>query len=265
MWRQSDKAMPWLRAGRPAVRGGRRRRSAGPRGPELVAAGVLALLLSIASEARADAPVQQRASRLDYALELEPHALLSIADPRREYSSVAWGLGLRLSVPVADHGFIPTANDSVAFGFGVGWVRYEAESCPGMWAPTCTRTVPGVTPPDGAAGGAVPICVETGGVVLGSSMDAHYFYLPIALQYDFWLPNRLSLFLEAGVIPFVADPSEGAERIGVHPSFALGLRGRFSKRTTLTLRLGYPTLSLGLSFLPPKRSRERPRPPPAAR
>jgi hypothetical protein len=69
------------------------------------------------------------------------------------------------------------------------------------------------------------------------------FWAPVGVQWNFFLTRKVSVFPEAG---FVLH----ADRGGVVPDFfaAAGLRYHFADRTALTFRVGYPFVSVGLSF-----------------
>ncbi len=240
-----------------------RQRSAGNGERDLACVLAAGVALLLATPALAQLDPDPRPGHLDYAIEIESHALVSVVDPRDVYSSEAAGLGLRLSIPVADDGWLPSADDLVAVSLGLDWARYEAEACASWGAPRCTKSVPGVTAPDGFVGGVAPapICVEAVGVADRASVPADYFFLPIAMQWSFWPLESLSIFIEPGMVAYLASPRPGSPDFGVHPSFTLGVRGQFGSRTTLTLRLGYPTLSLGVSIFPPPQRSSSPEAP----
>jgi hypothetical protein len=72
------------------------------------------------------------------------------------------------------------------------------------------------------------------------------FFIPLVMQWSFWLTPHWSVFGEPGV-GFAANPerNQGA----VHPTAYAGARYHFNDTVSLTLRLGYPSLSVGVSFL----------------
>lgn len=71
------------------------------------------------------------------------------------------------------------------------------------------------------------------------------FFIPVAMQWNFWLSTHWSVFGEPG-IGFAANPPGG---VGVvHPVFMIGGRYHFNDKVSLTLRLGYPAFSIGASF-----------------
>jgi hypothetical protein len=79
-----------------------------------------------------------------------------------------------------------------------------------------------------------------------SSIDhVDYFYAPLVMQWSFWLHRRWSVFGEPGVALLV---EQGDVDFAPFVLYAGG-RFHFSERVALTLRVGYPTFSLGISFL----------------
>lgn len=73
---------------------------------------------------------------------------------------------------------------------------------------------------------------------------------PIALQWNFWLTQHWSVFGEPGiVIEFpMSTPNSNAEPIYVAPSLDVGGRYNFNDHITFTVRLGYPTSTIGATF-----------------
>jgi hypothetical protein len=71
------------------------------------------------------------------------------------------------------------------------------------------------------------------------------FFIPVVMQWNFWLSTHWSVFGEPGV-GFAANP-EG-DRDVFHPTAYLGGRYHFNDRVSLTMRIGYPAISIGASF-----------------
>jgi hypothetical protein len=69
--------------------------------------------------------------------------------------------------------------------------------------------------------------------------------LPVGMQWNFWLSNHWSVFGEPG-IAIAANRDRGRDLL--HPSIWVGGRYHFTDRFALTMRLGYPDFSLGVSF-----------------
>jgi hypothetical protein len=69
-------------------------------------------------------------------------------------------------------------------------------------------------------------------------------YVPVVLQWNFWLSTHWSVFGEPG-IAF----GSGGPYSGIFPAFFAGGRFHFTERIALTIRFGYPDLAVGVSFL----------------
>jgi hypothetical protein len=178
--------------------------------------------------ASAQSTIKQPGQRPHYSFEAEPHLLLGAFDPPGWPRGSGFGAGFRGTVELVSNGFVKTINNSVGITFGFDWVRYPY----GDFGGVCTRFTGG---PNGTR-----ICTE----VDGGSSGRDIFYLPVAMQWNFWLARRWSVFGEPGLLPYVHDG-----RLGISPiAFYAGGRFHFSDQISLTLRIGYPTLSLGASF-----------------
>jgi hypothetical protein len=81
------------------------------------------------------------------------------------------------------------------------------------------------------------------GIGVGADWSKDHFRLPIVMQWNFWLSRNWSVFGEpGGLIDF-------GKKTRPHPAFYAGGRFHFSDRITLTMRVGHPTASVGVSFL----------------
>lgn len=164
-----------------------------------------------------------------YSFEAEPHLALGLLDPPGFGAGTGLGFGLRGTVKLLDRGFIPQLNDSVGLGFGLDYVRYDGWQGP---RGACLEFVPG---PSG-----VPICVRT------SAIDhINYFYVPVVMQWNFWLHRQWSVFGEPGLGLHFEDGQFELDPF----IFYAGGRFHVSDRITLTMRIGYPTFTFGASFL----------------
>ncbi len=67
--------------------------------------------------------------------------------------------------------------------------------------------------------------------------------LPAVMQWNFWLSTHWAVFGEPGVALGFGN------RDFIIPTFAVGGRYHFSEHIALTMRLGYPYASVGVSFL----------------
>lgn len=72
------------------------------------------------------------------------------------------------------------------------------------------------------------------------------FYIPVALQWNFWLSRNWSVFGEPGV----SFSLGGGKKVDLlDPLIMGGARLHLGDTVALTLRAGYPAVSVGVSFL----------------
>jgi hypothetical protein len=179
--------------------------------------------------ANAQSIIRQPSQHPRYYFEAEPHLAFGLLDPPGFGGGTGLGFGFRGTVQLLDQGFIPKLNDSVGIGFGLDYLRYDGWQGP---RGVCAQFAPGP--------GGVPICVRT------TALDhVNYFYVPVVMQWSFWLHRQWSVFGEPGAgLHFEDGQLEFDPFI-----FYAGGRFHLSERITLTLRIGYPTLTFGASFL----------------
>jgi hypothetical protein len=196
----------------------------------LVAVLFLVCAASFCRTARAQSTIKQLGARTAYYFEAEPHLAFGLFDPPGFGGGTGVGGGFRGTLELVKDGFIPKLNDSVGLGFGVDYLRYDGWQGP---RGACEQFVPG---PSG-----VPICVRA------SSSIGHvdYFYLPVVMQWNFWLHRKWSVFGEPGLSLYFQDGDLELEPF----VFFAGGRYHITDRIALTMRLGYPTFTLGISFL----------------
>jgi hypothetical protein len=200
---------------------------------KLVLAVVVVLAVSLlARPAAAQSIIKNPGDHPSYNVELEPHFTLGWG---HLYRGGGFGLGGRVGLPIVENGFVPSINNSVAISLGLDWIRYS--DCYYYHRVANARTAYGC--------------------------GASYFVFPVAMQWNFWLTPRWSVFGEPGlyiyhgvwddycldragnVIPGCGYPT----RTGVDIAFYAGGRFHFNDKVALTMRLGYPTASIGVSFL----------------
>ncbi len=81
------------------------------------------------------------------------------------------------------------------------------------------------------------------GVGLDFATNGH-LVIPVVLQWNFWLSTHWSVFGEPGIAV-----GGGGVNPTVGPALFLGGRSHFSNTVALTLRVGFPELAVGVSFL----------------
>jgi hypothetical protein len=190
-----------------------------------VAAAVVLPGLLASPCARADDTIKRPGDHPNYGVEIEPHGLLDWYLPYNN-SNVGIGLGGRFSIPIVENGFVPSINNSVAISFGVDWVHYDG-------------------------------CYFTG------NCTVDYLHFPVVMQWNFFVARRWSVFGEPGLAiyhsfygncPFTTangfNCGNPPQQTGVEPAFFLGARYHFGDGAALTMRIGYPTFSIGVSFFP---------------
>jgi hypothetical protein len=150
----------------------------------------------------------------EYNLEAEPHLALGFIDPPGPAHGTGVGLGFRGAIEIVDNGFVPTINNTVAIGFGIDWLRYGGGRCPADPTEPC----------------------EEGHTNL---------WIPLVLQWNFWLSEDWSVFGEPGPALRLDDSNVSVEPLG----FWAGGRWHFAQYAALTMRVGYPTFTVGVSLL----------------
>lgn len=85
---------------------------------------------------------------------------------------------------------------------------------------------------------------NTVGIGFGVDWTEKHVRVPIVMQWNFWLSRNWSVFGEpGGALRFKKKETKP------EPAFFAGGRYHFSDVVTLTLRVGHPVASVGVSFL----------------
>ena len=207
-------------------------------GRAAVALSVVALGLGVASTAAAQSTIQKYGARPSYGFELEPHLAVGWIEPPGYGTGEGLGLGGRATFEIVGHGFIPSINNSVGIGVGADWIHYQGDGTGPRGE--CIAWAPG---PAGTR-----VCTAVSG---SGNDDTDYLWIPVVLQWNFWLHRHWSVFGELGAAVRFDDMHD----LGFSPLISwAGGRYHFSDKTALTLRLGLPFvltpyISLGVSFL----------------
>jgi hypothetical protein len=194
----------------------------------LLAAAAFAAVTALGTSAHAQSIIKNPGDHPDYQVEAEPHLNFGWAN---RWASNGYGVGARFSIPIVKNGFVPTINNSVAISFGLDYLRYSG-------------------------------CYFRG-VAFGNTdygCGASFLLFPVAMQWNFWLSPKWSVFGEPGLYIYhgiyddFCDARFGAacsqpSRTSADFLFHAGGRFHFNDTVALTLRVGYPTVSFGVSFL----------------
>jgi len=185
-----------------------------------------------AAQARDARIIRDWRTPVNYQLELEPH-LVAGTDPPGAGSGSGGGAGVRASFVLLPDGFLRNVNDSVAIGTGLDFGRYYGHGWYGDRRDECLHFEPG---PNGT-----DVCTET----TSYSGTYNYVYVPIVMQWNFWLTERWSVFAEPGINLYFSSH----HALDVSPALYAGGRLQISRGIAVTGRLGYPACSLGVSFM----------------
>jgi len=204
---------------------------------EMFAVSLLACVVVFAvgapdARAREAAVIYGARTPISYGVELEPHLVLG-TDPPGYGTGSGVGFGVRGSMVVAPEGFVSGLNDSIAIGVGLDIGHYSAAWGGPGYHDQCLHFEPG---PNGTS-----ICTE----VTSNGGTYNYAFVPMVMQWNFWLTERWSVFGEPGLNLYFL----GNHGMGLAPALYLGGRFQVSDRITITARLGYPTFAIGASFM----------------
>ncbi|GAC1570983.1 MAG: hypothetical protein NVS3B20_02810 [Polyangiales bacterium] len=184
----------------------------GQREPSHPSETVVAVDAAVAEAAAQSARVHPR-----YAAEIEPHFIIAAFD---QYGA-GLGIGARLSFPIWEHFPIKRIENGIALGVGFDAVRYA-----------------GYSPTSGD----------------DTRVMTYAIYVPVYAQWNLWVGPRLSLFAEPTVLYRFANYQGGCaarclEPSRVLPTASLGLRARITEHVAFAVRVGWPMLTLGGSWL----------------
>jgi hypothetical protein len=171
-----------------------------------------------------DNTIRQPGDHPNYAVEIEPHLDLNWFD-NVGYGfggDAGIGLGLRATIPIVKNGFIPSINNTVGIGFG-GDLLYFGCNFNGVGCGTWS------------------------------------LYFPVVLQWNFYVAQRFSVFGEPGFslnYAFYNNNFCVGEKDCVvssaffpGPVFEVGGRYHINEHLALTARIGYPSVTFGVSFM----------------
>lgn len=189
----------------------------------LVALAVALLGVCLAPSAAADtSTIKRPGAHPRYTLEAEPHFSIGVGNAPGPAGGNGFGPGGRVTLELVDNGFVSSINNTVGIGFGADllfWGDADVDVCTG---PPNART-----------------CVR-------ESRDYRELVLPVVMQWNFWVSRNWSVFGEPGIAYRFRRNAE--DRLDPFVMYAGG-RYHFSDAMSLTMRVGYPSVSVGVSFL----------------
>lgn len=186
----------------------------------LLPVAVAAAALTFGSEAGAASVIKRPGAHPQYDFELEPHGIYSWSWP-----GDGPGVGVRANIPLFHNGPISSINNNMAIGFGldVAWWehrrrnRWLGDRCWDDWdRGHCSGTT---------------------------------VWIPVVLQWNFYLTDIISVFGEPGLSARIVSWEYDSDFDPIVPVFAGGGRFQFGDRVGLTVRLGYPYMSVGANIL----------------
>jgi hypothetical protein len=122
------------------------------------------------------------------------------------------GLGGRATFVVMDPGFVTSINNNIGIGVGIDWMDGGDHCHP------------------------------------GGCYDDDRFVLPAVLQWNFWFTPHWSAFGEPGIAVKFHDHNNNNNDTDLDVALYVGGRFNFNDDIALTLRLGTPASSFGVSF-----------------
>jgi hypothetical protein len=204
------------------------------------AAAAVALLLATAP-ARAESVIKHPGDHPDYSVELEPHGVFQWGQSPDWMGNDGFGLGFRASIPFLRNGPIQRINNNMAIGFGLDWAHFSND----WW---CYGGRPYTAWPN------------------NYGCTANSLWFPVVLQWNFFLTDVISVFGEPGLAivhdwwsgwqycnnpnnPYGACQYTWSDTYFQPFVFWAGARFIFGKVAGITVRLGWPSITLGASFL----------------
>jgi hypothetical protein len=192
----------------------------------------------VAGSAQAQSIIRQPSNHPVYAADLEPHLVLGL-DDTPYYGGGGFGLGARVTIPFMRNGPIGTINNDMGIGFGLDWLT-RGTSC---------------------GGGYYYYGQPNYNFNYYNNCSAYAVYVPVVLQWNFYLTDIISVYGEPGFALRYAHISwnynaptgvmNGGSNSFTDPILVIGggAKFMFGRTVGLNVRLGYPYFSVGASIL----------------
>ena len=176
-------------------------------------------LLWLSAPAPAAAQIDAPGHHPRYHVELEPHLVWQWTGDEAALDD-GIGFGFRASIPILQDGPVSSINNNLAISFGLDWAYF----------PSCRA--------------------------YGDRCSEHDFWVPVTVQWNFFLTSVVSLFPEFGLgfrdAVFDYDACDGrgcrSSSLEVHPVLWFGARFTLARNFAIVTRLGTPSLQLGAAF-----------------
>ena len=192
----------------------------------------LALAL-VARPAHAESIIKRPGDHPNYGFELEPHLLAQYDDT--PYTTAGFGLGLRVAIPFVHNGPVTTINNNIGISFGMDWVHFgDDNACNGRGSDNI--------------------------VFFPNSCSGTHLRVPVTGQWSFFLTPIISVFGELGLaMRYTRWDYDGVcNGVGCSTHYShvdpfvpvlwAGGRFMFSRAVGLTVRLGWPYISVGAAL-----------------
>jgi len=203
------------------------------RSPALVKLFALGLgIASFLAAGAAAAQIKQPGNHPHYGLELDPHVL--IQHDQTPFGDEGLGLGLRAVIPLMHNGPVPQINNNIGITFGADFAFFGDDD----------------------------LCGRRGGVAyFADECSGTNIWFPVTGQWNFFFTPVVSVFGELGLaLQYQRFEWEGvcdngracsSDATDTDAEFVFwgGARFLFSDRAGLTVRLGWPYVSIGASIL----------------
>lgn len=200
---------------------------------KVVSSAAALCVLGFCGNASAQSIVRQPGNHPNYDFEIEPHLAFQWTD--RQGTDDGIGPGVRFNIPFVHNGPIRTINNNMGITFGL----------------------------DITFGGGGYGCYPYDRRDPGYNCSVTEFWLPVAMQWNFFLTKVISVFGEPGLAiahrrwsyPSYCNGNnrplcdEHFNRTTIEPVFWGGGRFMFSDRVGATIRLGFPMITAGVNIL----------------
>jgi hypothetical protein len=183
---------------------------------------------TVGSATPAAAQIKRPGAHPQYSVELEPHLVLDWNDHDGPDDDEGIGLGMRATIPFLDNGPVSTINNNMGIGFGLDYVWNDDDHC--GWR-------------------------RNDNDFFDEDCNWNVFYVPVVVQWNFWLTPIISVFGEAGFglerTHWEVDGCCEDSDTDVEFLFWGGGRFLFGANSSVggIVRVGWPYLSLGVGIL----------------